>query len=212
MKARRGIYGGHWLYGKGGYSPYLKYAEDGKGTIHFVATEDHPRNFDNSLYHAYLRNGTIYQSNGTPVGPLSTSTDAKIATWELTKIFQGTPDNVAWMIDLELDRAGHPYVLFSCQIDGRGLPRGQGGHGLAVSTYARWDGAAWHSEEIAHAGTRLYPGEDDYSGLGALDPKKSRHRLHFDGRRSGARRPTHQSCGPSQTLRAVSRYTQAALR
>src|SRR5437879_2748742 len=71
------IYGGHWLYGKGGYSPYLKYAEDGKGTIHFVATEDHPRNFDNSLYHAYLRNGTIYQSNGTSVGPLSTSTDAK---------------------------------------------------------------------------------------------------------------------------------------
>src|SRR5205807_2373993 len=32
-----------------------------------------------------------------------------------TKIFQGTPDNVAWMIDLELDRDGHPYVLFSCQ-------------------------------------------------------------------------------------------------
>ena len=23
-------YGGHWLYGKGGYSPYLKYAYDGK--------------------------------------------------------------------------------------------------------------------------------------------------------------------------------------
>ena len=163
-------YGGHWLYGKGGYSPYLKYADDGKGTVHFVATEDHPRNFDNSLYHAYLRNGTIYQSNGTPVGPLSTSTDAKIATWELTKIFQGTPDNVAWMIDLELDRDGHPYVLFSCQIDGRGLPRGQGGMDLRYH-YARWDGAAWHTEEIAHAGRRLYPGEDDYSGLGALDPK-----------------------------------------
>jgi hypothetical protein len=32
-------YGGHWLYGKGGYSPYLKYADDGKGTIHFIATE-----------------------------------------------------------------------------------------------------------------------------------------------------------------------------
>src|SRR5947208_2982362 len=61
-------YGGHWLYGKGGYSPYLKYAEDGKGTIHFVATGDHPRNFDNSLYHGSLRNGAVYQSNGTPVG------------------------------------------------------------------------------------------------------------------------------------------------
>jgi len=163
-------YGGHWLYGKGGYSPYLKYVSDGKGTVHFVATEDHPRNFDNSLYHGYLRNGTIYHSDGARVGGLSTSTEATIPTWELTKVFQGTPDNVAWMIDLELDRDARPYVLFSCQIDGRGLPRGQGGMDLRYH-YARWDGTAWHSEEIAHAGTRLYAGEDDYSGLGALDPK-----------------------------------------
>src|SRR5947199_97799 len=47
---------------------------------------------------------------------------------------------------------------------------GKGGMDLRYH-YARWDGAAWHSEEIAHAGGRLYPGEDDYSGLGALDPK-----------------------------------------
>src|SRR5207245_8928863 len=85
------------------YSPYLKYAEDGKGTIHFVATEDHPRNFDNSLYHGYLRNGAVYQSNGTPGGPLNTATQATIATWELTKSFQGTPDNVEGMIALESD-------------------------------------------------------------------------------------------------------------
>jgi putative BNR repeat neuraminidase len=162
-------YGGHWLYGKGGYSPYLKYAYDGKDTIHFVATEDHPRNFDNSLYHGYLRDGVIFQSNGARVGALSTSMEASIATWELTKVFQGNPDNVAWMIDLELDRNDHPYVLFSCQIDGRGLPRGQGGMDLRYH-YARWDGKAWREEEIAHAGSRLYAGEDDYSALGALDP------------------------------------------
>ena len=28
----------------------------------------------------------------------------------------------------------------------------------------------WHHEEIAYAGRRLYASEDDYSGLGALDP------------------------------------------
>jgi hypothetical protein len=162
-------YGGRFLHGKGGYSPYLKYAYDGKGTVHFVATEDHPRNFDNSLYHGYLRNNTIYLSNGQPLGPLSTSTDSTIATWDLTKVFQGNPDNVAWMVDLELDKDDRPYVLFSCQIDGRGLPRGQGGMDLRYH-YARWDGVAWNSEEIAHAGSRLYSGEDDYSGLGALDP------------------------------------------
>lgn len=162
-------YGGRWLYGKGGYSPYLKYASDGKGTVHFVATEDHPRNFDNSLYHGFLRSNTIFHTDGAQISPLSSSTNATIPTWELTKVFQGDPDNVAWMIDIELDRNDRPYVLFSCQVDGRGLPPGQGGMDLRYH-YARWDGTAWHSEEIAHAGTRLYPGEDDYSGLGALDP------------------------------------------
>jgi BNR repeat-containing family member len=163
-------YGGRWLYGKGGYSPYLKFAYDGKGTLHFVATEDHPRNFDNSLYHGYLRDGTLHHSNGRVVGPLSTSTDATIATWDFTKVFQGDADHVAWMVDIDLDADDRPYVLFSTQNDGRGLPRGQGGLDLRYH-YARWDGAAWHSEEIAYAGTRLYPGEDDYAGLGALDPK-----------------------------------------
>jgi len=162
-------YGGRWLYGKGGYSPYLKYADDAKGTIHFIATEDHPRNFDNSLYHGYVKNGAMFKTDGTKVGTLSTSTDTTVATWDFTKIYQGTPDSVAWMVDVELDRTDRPYLLFSTQVDGRGLPRGQGGFDLRYH-YARWNGSAWHTEEIAHAGTRLYSGEDDYSGLAARDP------------------------------------------
>ena len=162
-------YGGRFLFGKGGYSPYLKYAYDGKGTVHFVATEDHPRNYDNSIYHGYLKDGMIFHSNGKPIGPLSTSTEAQIATWDLTRVFQGDPDNVAWMVDIRLDRDDRPYVIFSVQKDGRGLPRGQGGFDLRYH-YTRWNGSAWHTEEIAHAGTRLYSGEDDYSGLAALDP------------------------------------------
>lgn len=162
-------YGGRLLYGRDGYSPYLKYAYDGKGTIHFVTTEDHPRNFDNSLYHGYLRDGTIHHSNGTAIAPLSTSTETKVAAWSLTKVFQGDPDNVAWMTDIELDRDDRPYVLFSVQKDGRGLPPRQGGMDHRFH-YARWNGSAWRTEEIAYAGTRLYPFEDDYTGLGALDP------------------------------------------
>jgi len=162
-------YGGRWLYGKGGYSPYLKYADDGKGTIHFIATEDHPRNFDNSLYHGYVRDGVMYKTDGTKVGTLSTTTETTIATWDFTRIYEGNPDSVAWMVDVELDRSDHPYVLFSTQVDGRGLPRGQGGLDLRYH-YARLVATGCHHEEIAYAGTRLYPDEDDYSGLGALDP------------------------------------------
>jgi hypothetical protein len=87
----------------------------------------------------------------------------------LTKVFQGDPDNVGWVIDLELDAQRRPYVVFSVQKDGRSLPRGQGGMDHRFH-YGRWDGSAWRVHEIAYAGTRLYPGEDDYTGLAALDP------------------------------------------
>ena len=36
--------------------------------------------------------------------------------------------------------------------------------------YGRWDGSRWHVHEMAYAGTRLYPNEDDYPGLAALHP------------------------------------------
>jgi hypothetical protein len=162
-------YGGRLLRGREGYSPYLKYAYDGQGTIHFVVTEDHPRNYDNSIYHGSIRDGVISFSDGKQRGKLSDSREVKIAAWELTKVFQGDADNVGWVIDLELDGQQRPYVVFSVQKDGRGLPRGQGGKDHRFN-YGRWDGKAWRVHEIAHAGTRLYPGEDDYTGLAALDP------------------------------------------
>jgi hypothetical protein len=100
---------------------------------------------------------------------LSTTTEATNATWDFTKVYQGTPDSVAWMVDVELDASDRPYMLFSTQVDGRGLPPGQGGMDLRYH-YARLGPDGWRHEEIAHAGRRLYAGEDDYSGLGALDP------------------------------------------
>jgi hypothetical protein len=162
-------YGGRLLRGREGYSPYLKYSYDGQGTIHFVVTEDHPRNYDNSIYHGFIRDSIIYFSDGKPRGKLSDSTKVEIAAWELTKVFQGDADNVGWVIDLELDAQQQPYVIFSVQKDGRGLPRGQGGSDHRFH-YGRWDGKAWRAHEIAYAGSRLYPGEDDYTGLAALDP------------------------------------------
>ncbi len=164
--------GGRLLQGKDGYGPYMKYASAGDDTIHFVATEDHPRNYDDSLYHGYLKDGEIYHSDGAPLGPLAKGNDTTITAWDLTKIFQGDPDNVAWMIDLELDDDKRPCVIFSVQKDGRGLERGQGGFDHRYH-FARWDGTAWQQHEIAYAGMRLYPGEDDYTGLAAIDPRNT---------------------------------------
>jgi hypothetical protein len=163
-------YGGRLLRGRDGYSPYLKYAFDNDRSLHFIATEDHPRNFDNSIYHGVLRDGVIHHSDGREIAKLSTTTEAPLASWDLTRVFQGDPDNVAWTVDIELDDQKHPYIAFSVQKDGRGLPPRQGGMDLRYY-YGRWDGRRWHVHEMAYAGTRLYPFEDDYSGLVALDPR-----------------------------------------
>ncbi|HTL59479.1 MAG TPA: BNR-4 repeat-containing protein [Candidatus Limnocylindrales bacterium] len=167
---RHWTYGGKLFDGRHGYSPYTKYACDGKATIHFVATEDHPRNFDNSLYHGFIRADAVCLSDGRRAFDLSHTTNTSIRPWNLTKIYQGGPSNVAWMCDIELDTSANPVVLFTVQVDGAGLPKGQGGMDHRFH-YARWDGKAWHEAEIAYAGTRLYAGEDDYTGLGSVHPK-----------------------------------------
>ena len=163
-------YGGKLYQGRDGYSPYTKYISNNRDTIHFVATEDHPRNFDNSLYHAFIRGGNIHHSDGKVIAPLSTSTNCNVRPWDMTRIYQGGSNHVAWMTDIHLDKKDRPVVLFTVQMGGGELPRGKGGDDHRFH-FARWDGKKWIEHEIAHAGKRLYPGEDDYTGLGAIDPQ-----------------------------------------
>jgi len=169
-EARTWRYGGKLYEGLDGYSPYTKYISNNQDTIHFVATEDHPRNFDNNLYHAFIRGGKIYRSDGTEVASLSTTTNCTVHPWDFTRIYQGGTNNVAWMTDIHLDKEERPVVLFTVQVNGAGVPRRQGGDDHRFH-YARWDGKKWTEREIAYAGKRLYPGEDDYTGLGAIDPQ-----------------------------------------
>jgi hypothetical protein len=49
------------------------------------------------------------------------------------------------------------------------LPSAQAGLDLRYH-YARWDGHQWRQSEIAYAGSKLYTGEDDYTGNIAIDP------------------------------------------
>ena len=165
-------YGGKLYKGKRGYAPYTKYASNGEKTIHFVATENHPRNYNNSLFHGMIQGGKVYGSDGRLIAPLSTSTNTAIDVTNLTRIYQGGPTNVAWMTDIHLDEEERPVVLFTTQRDGAGLPPRQGGMDHRFH-YARWDGERWVENEIAYAGKRLYPGEDDYTGLGAIDPENT---------------------------------------
>ncbi|MCZ2079852.1 MAG: BNR-4 repeat-containing protein [Bryobacteraceae bacterium] len=149
------------------HRPYVKYASNGEDTIHLFYTEAHPRDFDNSTYHVFYKNGNLYRSGGSLLRSLK---EGLRKPEEGTRIFRGNPDNVAWVSDIHLDSAGRPYVAYTVQKDSAGLPRGQGGMDLRYR-YARWTGTGWRDYEVAHAGSRLYPGEDDYTGNIALNPQ-----------------------------------------
>ncbi len=152
-----------WTYGgrlvKFSGRPYLKYASNGRDEVHFVTTEHHPRNYDNSIYHGFVRRGVVHASDGTPIKNLS---EGPIVPSDATRVFAGDRDRVAWPIDLHLDAEGRPRIGYSVQMneDPRDLRY----------RFARWDGSRWNDHAMGRAGSALYLRESDYSGLIALHP------------------------------------------
>lgn len=161
--------------GKGGLRPYVRYASNHRDTIHFVTTEDHPRGYDNSIYHAAARlidgQMMICHSDGRVIGPMSENDQATLQPPDLTRVFEGGRDRVAWTVDLRLDADDNPVTIFSTQRDGGDVRKDHhaGGNDLRYH-YARFDGERWTAHEIAHAGRALYPPEVDYPGLAAIHP------------------------------------------
>lgn len=166
-------HGSSWSYGgrlldEGGSSdrPYLRYYSKAN-RIHLIATERHPRNYDNGIYHASIENGRLYGSAGNLLD--ANLFDASAVTpAELTPIFipgtqfNGVTMRRAWTIDVAIDDAGLPYALFQARANDSNLDH--------RFFYARFDGSEWSVNELAKAGGYLYASEDDYAGLGALDP------------------------------------------
>jgi len=155
---------------------YLKYASDGEKRIHFITTDGHPRHFNNNIYHGYLENGNAYRSDGSLVAPLSTSDTSSLKPSDFTLVYDGdlnTRTDVAWTSDMQLDEAGFPYFVFSVTKDpisrGETVNTSLGGNDHRYH-HARWNGRDWIEEEIAFAGSRLYPGENEYTGLISLHP------------------------------------------
>lgn len=148
------------------HRPYVRYASNSHDTVHMVYTEGHPRDYDNNLYHIYYRAGQLYQSDGTKLCSLETGLGSPD---EGTRVYRGDAKHVPWIVDLVLDRNEHPVCVYSVQYDSEGLPVGQGGDDIRYR-YSRWDGSTWQDHPMAYAGCRLYSGEDDYTGLAAIEP------------------------------------------
>ncbi|USN99482.1 MAG: glycoside hydrolase family 88 protein [Phycisphaeraceae bacterium] len=152
--------------------PYVKYASNGRDTIHFITTDGHPRIFDNSVYEGYVMGGKVYDSFGHAVDDFDS---AGLTEKTLTKIFQGDPQNVGWTVDMALDPHGYPVVALSVQKDGAAI-RNNPNEAIALDhryMYGRFDGKAWHVHQMAFAGTGFYAAEPDYTGLCAIDPNET---------------------------------------
>jgi enterochelin esterase-like enzyme/lysophospholipase L1-like esterase len=175
--------GDTWFYGGqltksedvGYVNGYFKYASNGVDRIHLIATEAHPRDFNNGIYHAYIEGGKLYGSDGSLIDANIHDNKDIPGTSSLTPMF--TPDaedgkqqrHRAWTTDLALDSHGMPYALFTTRA-GDATPSADGEGDDRRLYYARYDGKAWNTYEVAKMGKRLFDSEQDYTGLGALVP------------------------------------------
>lgn len=152
---------------------YFKYASNGVDRIDFVGTEHHPRDFNNNIYHGFIRGGKMFRSDGSLVDPDIFDNDAPNQT-TLTKVFTSDAEDGkqvntrAWTVDLHVDVDGNPYAVLSTRAND--VPVNTNGVEDHRFWYARYDGHEWHVHQLAKAGRRLYDKEQDYTGLAALDP------------------------------------------
>lgn len=148
--------------------PYVRYTGDGE-RIHFTTTDDHPQTYNNSIYHGYVEDGKLFDSSGTVLNEdvFSDGTNAPEPD-DLTTVFEANTEfdqirmTHGWTIDTAIDAAGRPIALFQARADGDPTDH--------RFFYARYDGTEWEVSYVAKAGPPLYAGEDDYTGLGAIDP------------------------------------------
>lgn len=148
------------------HRPYVNYASDGINTIHMIYTEGHPRDYNNSIYHIYYRDGILHQSTGEPVAAMK---EGLMCPEEGTLVYPGSADSIHWTADVVLDENDYPRIVFSNKKTATEKGQIENGNDQRYH-YGRWDGERWHVHQMAYAGTKLYPGEDEYTGLAAIDP------------------------------------------
>lgn len=151
-------------------SGYYKYWGNNKDRIDWIGTEAHPRDNDNSLYHGYIQNGKIYNSTGQVIDSDFTDRNAKDVT-TYTKVFAagssvgGVSLNHAWNADLVRYEDGTIAAIWTARVVGTSSDNPD-----KRLMYARFNGSTWKLTYLARAGVKLYSSEQDYTGLGALDP------------------------------------------
>jgi hypothetical protein len=154
--------------GGSGIRPYVEYASNGTDRIGFTFTEEHPRDFNNSIYYASIGRHTddavwFFRADGTPIKPLSSGA-LQASEAERVHSYATTGEN-AWGWDLAYDATGNPVTVFATFDPNNGT----GSHRYH---WARWNGSEWIDRTlVANAGGSVANSrEPHYSGGITLDP------------------------------------------
>jgi hypothetical protein len=159
---------------------YHKFKGNGVDRIDFIGCEQHPRNYNNSIYHGYIKGGKAYNSYGTVIDSNLYNQDA-CSVQAYTPIFITDPCQLSWHTgwtnELELDKNGYPVCLYQTRYGtqpwGSGPnPPDQQNKGAYDHRffYGRFNGTTWTSTELAKMGVGLHTPEQDYIGMGCIHP------------------------------------------
>jgi hypothetical protein len=153
---------------------YVKYASNGKDRIDFITTEHHPRDFNNSIWHGYVKGGKTYKADGAVVDEDLFDVGKAPKPADLTSVFKagtvvdGEPMTHCWTTDLTIGKDGNPVALLTCRANDTPENSNFNDHRFF---YARYDGNKWDVHQLAKGGARLWAAEQDYIGGGAIDPQ-----------------------------------------
>jgi hypothetical protein len=168
----RWAYGGQLTRGTvGGYTRgYYKYWGNGVDRIDFICTETHPRNYNTSIYHAYIQNSKVYNSFGTEIDSDIYSTSFIPTTNNFTTVFAAntvlnnyTMTN-CWNMEVQTYEDGTIATIISARTGGSS---GDPDHAFI---YCRFNDSSWTPTYLCQAGKKMYDYEEDYVGLAAIHP------------------------------------------
>jgi hypothetical protein len=169
--------GDSWSYGGflttngnvGYVNGYFKYCSNGIDRIDFVCTEYHPRDYNTSIYHGYIKNGQTFKSDGTLVDD-SISDKNPSAPQDYTPVFQsntvlnGITMTHCWNTDVQRYSDGTIATIVTARTSS------DSNNPTHAFIYCRYNGTDWKSTYLGNAGLKLYSSEQDYNGLAAVHP------------------------------------------
>lgn len=182
-----GYVNGYARYASG---THLGDAPGARDRIDLIITEHHPRDYPTSIVHGYLQDGCLHRADGGVVGELGRGVeDPTPRAEDLTPVFangtvvDGTVLTHAWTTDLRRGADGTLAALFTARADdtvgarddgilGRRRaedPAGPIDHRI-LRAVLRPGEENWRVRELARMDTQLMLHEEDYTGLGAIDP------------------------------------------